>query len=753
MKEKFNSNKPEIEVEKEKSPVEKIGHGFNSILEIIDKKDKILATEQEIRDHGQLKQEISNIAKELQLSMNRLNSKDKESLSQEEINDEILNIPAQIALLNEIIKNSFIDTFRASNKGEPIFDAKDIGQIISKVSDINNVIDKLSLPQFENKYEFSELTKALQKAEKTRGGGYGKLVGGIARKTGEKITKAQTRVFEAIKNKINSEKFKRFVDRLQNSRALPKLAAGVTFLALGFLASNPFRNLEAQVDAKIEDDSLKLDINGLKIENTRISDLNKYLATEKISNDILDQVYNIEIELDGVNYSIENPEAYRGFIENEMDRVILEVEKIAGRDIDKAELKPDEWVLISSKIAEDNIEYNDLDNDLEVEKINNMPLDKLIMDYHKGVCRHYAAAVESISNNIKEISDSPYLKNIKIEELVVDVVGATTGGTHGINIIMAKVNEEGQDKLKASYICSTWDDDGKFADDLEIIPQEESYRDTSRSFIRSLVEKDKDLFTSEDLIKIYTYIAENYPSFSAERIAADSSLINYYYDQATDYESDAETREDAFNNMKKFILDQGFKKRGELYGIDAYRNYLQDYDFFKSQAGSEEHNLDLISEYMQASSYDRQRASYYHYKLGALYQGRDNISEAENHYLICLDSFDKINDENVYFSWIPDSVKKIEEIYNKQGHPEKMLSVYEKTLNTLDIYLESLGHNLDDHRGNTVVRFLNHFLDYFEENDKSFSNTIREKLIRVASKLGSEGLRDNYINIISNMNL
>lgn len=736
-----------VEAQKNQNSIEKIDGSFGDILKLLDQKNETLKVKKEIDDINQLKEELADISQEILISLSKLKNKDK--LTPEEINDEIINIPSQLFRVNEIVKNNFIKQVQTSEKAEPIFDTKDVGEIIRSITNINHVVDSLDLPKFENEHEFSELLLTVQKATKPIG--YGEFAQGMAEKVKDKLSSFQEKILESIKTKINTEKVKRLIDKLQQSEVLPKIAYGVIIFTVGLLATNPFKELEAQVNVSTVGDSLKLDINGLEIKNVRMSDLDNYLTTENIDGETINNVYNVEIKLNGVNYDIKDLGAYQQFIDSEMDRVITEVEEDTGNKISKANMKREEWAVISARIAEDNLEYDHLASEKEngrdteaakkeSEKIDNMPLDKLIMGYGKGKCRHYAAAVESISDNIKEITNSPYLKNIKMEELAIDIVGATEG--HGINVIMAKVKEQGEDKLTTSYICSTWDDDGKFGDDLEILPKEEYSRDTNRSFIKSLSEN-KDLFNLKDQIKIYEYIAENYPQFSAERMAADQSLVDYYYTQAIDENIDAKTREDAFMGMKKFILDQGYNRdTGDLYKISAFRWYLSSYNYFKnSQVEDNDSSLDLISEHIQAANYfDKQQAPYYYCKLGQNFEKIGSTHKAEEYYSKYIDSLDEFEYESdsIDFSDLYSSTERLKEIYEKQGSPEKIL----------DVYLKILKHDVSDQ---AIYNFIGEFLDYFEERSSNFSNEQKEGLITAANKLSDEKLKNDYINKIEFM--
>lgn len=172
----------------------------------------------------------------------------------------------------------------------------------------------------------------------------------------------------------------------------------------------------------------------------------------------------------GVNYKISDPERFRSFVVQEAHTLISKINSAGAQTpIEWAQLKEDELIQLSFLIVQENLTYDylstnyphhsideeALDKDAreqiaesrqEDEKISKMPLDTMLMEYQRGVCRHYAALVPAVSEILKQSSGSPYPKNIHILPF------SSLDRNHAYNIIL---EQNGKNTILAYFLDIT----------------------------------------------------------------------------------------------------------------------------------------------------------------------------------------------------------------------------------------------------------------------------------------------------------
>lgn len=750
-----NKNKEKTFDKNELVEVGKLEESFESFLSIIDNKLETVKWKDDIKYIKELRKDLVSIFNEIKETLVEID--DLEQLSQEDIDELILNVSAQTFRLNEIIKNNFIGRLQASDDGF-IFDVKEVGEVVKAASGINQEIDKLDLPDYQNEYSFDNLNNFIK--ESTRPINYGEFVGGAAEKVKNKFVDIQEKILNKLKSKINSEKVKNLIEKLQQSEALPKVAYGVTLLAMGILVANPFKELYGQVNMEIENGNLKMNVNDLEITTTdNIDELNYYHLDREIRGEQIDKIYDLEIQVADVNYSIEDKVAFGNFIDKELDRIIPEISRMAHKvEIDKELMRPNELVLVSSKIVQDNIEYNyqmieedDHGNYTEQakkenEKIDNIPLDKLLMEAKSGVCRQYAAAVEAVSDIIKEKYNSPYLKNVKIEDLPVSINGKVA---HAINVVIEKINER---KIATSYIDATWDDDGKFNDNLSI-----KFNEDSRSTESSLISESKDIFNNQDKEKIYSYIIDNYPKYSPETLAARGYLMDYYFKEYLNNNEFIDSSDDItvadkqiiFDKIKKNIIEGPQEILGSKKNI-IYNFYLYKQDKFLSNTLSEENFHKRIAAYKEAiDEYGKDCPHLYYSDMGNVYRDYGNYDKAEEYYIKTFGIIENEKVEDRYkYSKVNLALIELSILYLDTNRANE---VPEKCLEVLDLNLNNIKSNeLRDALINVCMeRYLDYSLDYSNEE---FVKKNTNKLANIINKVTDNKIKDELIKNLKKVN-
>ncbi|MBI4252811.1 hypothetical protein HY623_01365 [Candidatus Uhrbacteria bacterium] len=174
---------------------------------------------------------------------------------------------------------------------------------------------------------------------------------------------------------------------------------------------------------------------------------------ERIRLPFFDRLRKIDITEGGVNYSIKDPIAFRNFIENELDRYVRAL-NIHG------DIKPQDLIQITALITKNNMLPTS--DERLLDSINHTPLDELLMGVKRGVCRHYAAAFETVAETIIEITQSKYLQNIIVDEVgMADV-------NHAWNVVYHLTQNNGAHFINMGFIDTTIKPHGTFSDLGEI---------------------------------------------------------------------------------------------------------------------------------------------------------------------------------------------------------------------------------------------------------------------------------------------
>lgn len=157
--------------------------------------------------------------------------------------------------------------------------------------------------------------------------------------------------------------------------------------------------------------------------NLRFTTLDNFGATltsKKIEDPFLEEIRRKDSQTEGVNYWILNQSAFDKFIQTDSlrsrDRLGLSWSSMQ-------EMKPRDVLLMAAEITDWNtrnqprIDPKNKDfNPLLFFKINFTPLDLL----DEGVCRHFSSRSKVIARKLIEFSNSPYLQNLAVDEVVAD---------------------------------------------------------------------------------------------------------------------------------------------------------------------------------------------------------------------------------------------------------------------------------------------------------------------------------------------
>ena len=208
--------------------------------------------------------------------------------------------------------------------------------------------------------------------------------------------------------------------------------------------------------------------------------------------------------LSGVNYTIENPDTFKKFLKEEAEKIITEWNAKGGQaPITLKNLKEREWIELTTEIVQRNLEYDDLaikrteDGVSENTRVSEQPLDEILMKDHKGVCRQFAASVKTVGQVLKDLSQSPFLENVAVEELDSQML------THGYNVVL----EQRKKELGVYFMDITGDDETGFriADKEAIGDEKTPYVSIAELFSKTNTEN---FMTPQQIITMYKNMLE-----------------------------------------------------------------------------------------------------------------------------------------------------------------------------------------------------------------------------------------------------
>jgi hypothetical protein len=235
----------------------------------------------------------------------------------------------------------------------------------------------------------------------------------------------------------------------------------------------------------------------------KIDDLSTQIFTPQ--DKVIKKIFNTEVGItkkkgyeNYMNYNISDPDKWRSFIQL----------KLAKYDYQKP-MKPSDLFKISKDIVR-----KQLTNDGFDVNPSGMPIDQIIMDYGGGNCVEASCALEVISEEIKKIVGSPYLNNIKFEELFVYPDGAYGMDiTHAMNVALMVSQENNQEVIRVKFIDLT-------------MPY---FSKTQTSSILATINAQTDIMTGDDLKDTVSFLQNHFPKGSVE-----SKLANQVFSE-TDF--------------------------------------------------------------------------------------------------------------------------------------------------------------------------------------------------------------------------
>ncbi|MFA7662321.1 MAG: hypothetical protein WCX88_00180 [Patescibacteria group bacterium] len=247
---------------------------------------------------------------------------------------------------------------------------------------------------------------------------------------------------------LNCKKiFKGFKKAVQNILKINSTKVGI-FLLIGLicLATAPkLVNAKIIFNPENKNGNIELIIKNKdkknQVEIVSLDEIGKNQTTEKINDSFFEEIKNYKYQTPGVNYLIADPKRFENFILSEAKKYTEE------KDIELNELKPNEIITLTTKILEDNLTYNESGDD-----IDNVPLDILLMDVKKCVCRHYSALYKTVFDKLIVLSNSPYLKNTITQEITNNEIH------HAYNAIYELENQNTDHKIKLGFLDATWND-------------------------------------------------------------------------------------------------------------------------------------------------------------------------------------------------------------------------------------------------------------------------------------------------------
>ncbi|MDD4606803.1 MAG: hypothetical protein PHS07_00480 [Patescibacteria group bacterium] len=251
-------------------------------------------------------------------------------------------------------------------------------------------------------------------------------------------------------------------------------------------------------------------------------------TSHKFQSPVFEKIDTTAVEMSGVNYEIKDRQSFNDFVS---EQAILKSEEL-GFELDK--ITPQELILLTAKITEDNLEYeygaNWLDavvySDSIDQEISEMPLDQMLIKNKKGVCRHYAVLYKLIFDEIKEISKSSYLENILVKEV------PNFNIMHAYNVVFELHQDDKSTTIKMSFLDTTFDDNlGNFNDNLEA--GDEDHGGKRENFLGTTFGT-VELFNFNEQIDVLDAFKEFYVDSTDvynEMVISKYDLIMYYADQ------------------------------------------------------------------------------------------------------------------------------------------------------------------------------------------------------------------------------
>jgi len=277
---------------------------------------------------------------------------------------------------------------------------------------------------------------------------------------------------------------------------------------------------------------------------------------------------------------------------------------------------------------------------------------------------------------------------MKMEELVVSSGAGSLN--HAINIIIARHSDGHRPAISMTGICATGDDNnGKFADNLEIIPNkqqsqndQQSQTDVHGSFFRSL--HLGGIFTEEEYMRILEQIAKYYPKFSKERYTAITHLKNYFRGRAIDENRNEAEREQDFSKMRKYIIEGGIDPTtGCLVDHEWLMTYIRLYKkFCEDKKDKAKAYSDLCLALRDAANLDQRHAFTFQKMLGDLYLEHQDHLKAQTAYLQSLHNLienttqEGTAEEGKKYHLYLEIHKNLKMIFATSGAQETILDIY-----------------------------------------------------------------------------
>jgi len=500
-------------------------------------------------------------------------------------------------------------------------DNKERGNIGRLIAEIGKRIDELDLSEVANQADFQDLERFLREVAMKRAG-----YGGAAEYLGKKLTDKAENIIKIIQQRINSEGFDKVIEFLKEKRIIEGVAYALPAALVGCVSFGGPNLLDAETEVKLgpSDKDVVLEMGG---ESIKIIGLKEFAeeVLDGAGEDLpkgpeqkIDRIFtDFEYQGSDINYEINDPEVFKGFILDEIERIMAD----KGIDCDLGELNPMHVIFFANMIVQEHLEYDYLaiedtdEGSEENKKISEMPIDEMLMNYHKGVCRHYAALVEAVSDLIIEESGSPLLENFKIED------SSAPRTPHAWNVAMFKTTDDaGKPLLLMVNLDATADDSThEFADGLEAIREKWESGVELMALFEGLAEDKRGEevgaykhFSINEQLKVFEAIVNNIDPESPAAITANRLLADYYLRQANFLslkdegrvdmlgKEDQEKIEGFYNSAREHSLASGFKTDSQgdnsyLRGSEYKDATLELVEFYQ-QTGQEEKLVEFWQE-------------------------------------------------------------------------------------------------------------------------------------------------------------
>ncbi|GEM_PF-3280759 len=163
-------------------------------------------------------------------------------------------------------------------------------------------------------------------------------------------------------------------------------------------------------------------------------EIGTYPSLERIESPFVQALKKVDVKMPYVNEHIQDPVAWEKFVWSEAEGLGFSYDK-------RGTLTAQEAIELAIKVVKKNLRFEkELLNDRAplTAEIDATPIDKVIMDKHIGVCRHFSVGEDKVYEIFSDDPECRMLSNTFMRRLI------TNDGYHAINLV-GDIHEEGKD--------------------------------------------------------------------------------------------------------------------------------------------------------------------------------------------------------------------------------------------------------------------------------------------------------------------